>query len=80
MMTQNEKNREQRRTHAKYVYCKLCRIGELNAAQRVLSLLRNGSLPFFNGDADWVASIELAREKCIPSRINTRGTSETFWT
>jgi hypothetical protein len=78
-MTQNERNREQRRTHAKFVYCKFCRTGDLDAAQRVLRLLINGSMPFFIGDVDFTASVELGREKCIPSRINARGTSETFW-
>ena len=68
-----EENREQRRTHAKYVYCKLCRNGELEAAQRVLRLLTNGSLPFFNGDADWTASVELTREKLSGHKKQSSG-------
>lgn len=79
MKCEAEQLHEKRKTHAKFVYCKLCRMGKFAAAQRVLRLLHNRSLPFFNGDNDWDASHHLTMEKCLGNSISSNGNSERFW-
>jgi len=75
----NEQARtEQARTAAKFVYIKLCRQGNLEAAQRVLWLLQDGRRTFGIGDADWAAELALEAEKCIPYRSSRNGLSCCF--
>ena len=76
---ERDKLRLKRKTHAKFIYVKLCRMGKYAVAQRVLCLLQYGKMRYFGGDSDWEASLHLNRENVFGNSIAPSGNSELFW-